>query len=249
MLGLIPTMVQPDSVIYALRPRLWLDARYVSGASGAAVATLPDRSGNATNATQAVGAAQPAKILGGANGPIVRFDGTTDGMATAAIDLTTFAACTLVAVADNNNAGAAGYVVVESSASYSLNVGAMLLAYGVTIADDVDYGHRGDVGAGFKVTTLAQAGMRRLIMVSDFSAAAAAEVVAYSNGSVPATADTNVENTGTSHGNHAFNIGARANAASLFLTGDISQILLFTRVLTAAEVAALDAALLGIVGP
>ena len=248
MFGLIPTMVSPDSTIMALNPRLWHDARCVGGASGAAVATLPDRSGNANNATQAVEAKQPKIIHGGANGPVVRFDGNSDGMTTAAIDLTAFAACTLVGVADNNNASATGYVVVESSASYSLNVGGMLLAYGVTGADDVDFGATGSVGACFKVTTDAQSGMRRLIMVNDFAAAAAAEVVGYSNGAVPATADTSVENVGTSHGNHAFNIGARANATSLFLNGDISQVLLFTSALTAAQVAVLDAALRDIVG-
>ncbi|NQT52552.1 PEP-CTERM sorting domain-containing protein [bacterium] len=65
--------------------KLWLDASRITGlANGDPVATWADASGNSNDAT-AAGSKQPAYIatssLGGR--PVVRFDGTDDGMATA----------------------------------------------------------------------------------------------------------------------------------------------------------------------
>ena len=242
---IIPTMTSPDSVVMALNPTWWLDARQVGGASGGAVATWSDRSGNGRTASQAAGARQPT-IQHGVGGPVdvVRFDGG-DCLRTAAIDLTTNVAVTLAAVADNRNGAFAAAIIVESSASFSLNVGAMLLAYSVTILDDVEFGHQGNVGSEFKVTVAAQSGFRRLLMVSDFSQAAGSEVLPFANNSAPATVDVIAANTGTSHGNHIFNVGSRNDAASLGLTGDIAHVLLFRSALSAAQRTALDDALAG----
>lgn len=239
----IPTMTSPDSVVMALNPALWLDARRLAGASGDAVTTWLDRSGNGRNASQANAAKKPtAQHAVSGPGDVARFDGG-DCLQTAAIDLTANVAATLAAAADNRSGALAAAIIVESSASFSVNVGAMLLAYSVTILDDVEFGHRGNVGAEFKITTAAQSGFKRLLMTSNFAAAAGSEVTAFVNNSTPTTADVPVENTGTSHGNHVFNIGARNDAASLPLTGDIAHVLLFTSALSAGQRTALDDAL------
>lgn len=50
-----------------------------------AISSWTDQSGNGRHATQATGSKQPVKVLDVANGnPIIRFDGTDDGMATSA---------------------------------------------------------------------------------------------------------------------------------------------------------------------
>jgi len=77
--GPLPTNPVQDAGL-----KLWLDASTISGLdTGDPVATWPDRSGNGNDAT-ASGAKQPTYLANStlADLPVVRFDGTDDGMAT-----------------------------------------------------------------------------------------------------------------------------------------------------------------------
>lgn len=250
MFGLMQTMVSPDSVIMALNPIVWLDARQLAGANGTLIATWSDRSGVGRNATQATDTKQPNvqhAISGMGDG--ARFDGG-DGLQTATIDLTASATATLVAVS-REGGGATDAIVVETSPSWSANVGGIILAYIITAGPvvNMDFGCSGNSGATFKLTTSNdQTGVRRFGLVSDYALADASEVTPYSNGGTPTTSNTSFPNTGTSHGNYNMNIGARSNATSVFLTGDISHVLLFTAALSTGQFAALDDALRSITG-
>lgn len=235
MLGLMLTM--PDGHLRRFRAKLRLDARNLPGVSGTTVVQWDDQSGNAKHLTQ--GAADAAKrfttIRGGANGPVAKADGVDDAMQTPAVDLTAHEKVTWVVCCEDLGTALGGGVVVESSASYAVNVGGTILAYAVTILGDVDFGCRGDVSAVFKVTTAAQGGMRRFVLESDYSLAGTAEVLPYSDNAVPTTANGGGDNTGTSHGNLVFYLGARNGGTGLFFFGNVAHVVVFPGVMATAE--------------
>jgi hypothetical protein len=74
MFGMVQTLVQPDSLIYAYAARMWYDARTISGVDGSGVDFIPNRSGTGNFLTQSVTARKPILKHGIAGaGDLIRF--------------------------------------------------------------------------------------------------------------------------------------------------------------------------------
>ncbi len=250
MFGLIQTMVQPDSVIMAANPVMWLDGRQIPGANAAAISTTPCRGSAGVPFVQATGARQPT-VQHLTNRSVVRFDGTNDCLTTTALSLVV-PAVTLLAVLQNNSAGAG--VIMETSAAYFSNVGAFaffanLDAAGAGTASKTFCGlHLGNVGICLSSTTPTYATTVCAGMRSDFSQAAASEVLMRVDDAAPAQSGISAANTGVTHGNYVVNVGARNNGASNRISADVAQLVLFASNLSAATYTAVDRALRDITG-
>lgn len=216
---------------------LWLDASQESFANDDLVATWTDRSAAGNHAT-AAGTARPTfktNILcpnnaGTGTLPVMRFDGSTDGMVTPAINLTGTSAVTIMLVASAGAGVGANKIFVEASPDESAVQTAFVLFRNTS--SKMISGVRGNVGFN-QATSVANltttAGLVASIL--DKSAAAAGEARQRLNGT---EATAGASNNTNAFGNHALYIGAR-NQASLFLDGDIAEILIWNRALTLAE--------------
>lgn len=210
---------------------LWLDATKHNAADGDAVTTWADLSGNGKDATQATAGKKPTYKTAIQNGkPVIRFDGG-DGLAVPAIDLTGTPAVSLYMVASSS--AATDQVLFEFSDNKNSYTDAFLM-YVLATSKVLEMGGTGDVGsANFRTTAVASAAMKVMTGVFDKSAGAGFEAFAWVNGDGAGTKPTTFNNT-NALGNRASYIGAR-NQASLFLTGDIAEVLLYRVAHTTAE--------------
>jgi hypothetical protein len=228
LLGKAPAVAFAPSSLSGLA--LWLDATRITGLSdGGSVATWSDVSGNGRDATQATGAKQPTYKTAIQNSkPVVRFDGG-DALQTASFALTATSAVTVFLVcsganvtdqilfefSDNNNSHTDGFLVYRDSSN---RIRASL---------------KGDVGTTDFATAATSAATMLLAGAVFDKTLSTLEAKPYANGVLGATQLNNVNNT-NAFGTYAVNIGAR-NQASLFLTGDVAEVILFNRALLAAE--------------
>lgn len=217
---------------------LWLKADALTGLpDGDPVGTWSDSSGSGHHATAPASGQRPlykTNVLGTPGAldlPVVRFDGTDDVLATAAIDLSATAAVTVFAVA-SSDANLTEQVIVESSTNWSANVGAFTLHKANTTGRSTA-GARGNVGSTSSVASLALATVAKVHAAwLDFAQATAAlETILRTNG--VRTAGTGSNNTGA-FGNFAVSVGARGNNTAR-LAGDIAELLVFSRRLTLEE--------------
>jgi hypothetical protein len=140
------------------------------------------------------------------------FDGTSDALATSAIDLTgtdqIMALCNVLKVSD-----AAAGVCYETTANYASNNGAILIAAPASATASYSGGSRGTTAASATYTNaiVASPNLACLRVVSDISTPI---VTLYRNGVSIATSSSS-QGTGN-YGNHALNIGARAGTGTWF---------------------------------
>jgi hypothetical protein len=208
----------------------WWDANAITPvADGTAIAQWDDSSGNAKHATQATGTKQPVYKTSILNGkPVVRFQGTDDFMDVPAIDLSATKAITVIGVF-NSTVNATDQVIIEMSANYGSQTDSFIL---YRASDNLPlFGAEGNVGFVDAKTAFIQSAHAVFAGVIDMSKALR-EVSVWKNGTF-GTLGNNSNNTGF-FGNRALYMGARAGT-SLFLTGDIAELMIFNRALTGGE--------------
>jgi hypothetical protein len=208
---------------------VWFDASQITGkADGDAIGQWDDASGNAKHATQATGTKQPTYKTAILNGrPVVRFDGG-DALQTPSIDLSAATGVTVLVVF-NSTVNATDQMVFEFSDNYNNWPDAFNLLRKSDNAAEV--GAKGASYAQATAGTVTSA--HALISAVINRAKTARESSGWKNGASTASSNTSNNLTGT-FGNRPLNIGSR-NAASLFLTGDIAELILFSRFLTGGE--------------
>lgn len=208
---------------------LWLDASKITGlADGDAVATWTDAGPLGKNATEATAEKRPTYKTNIVNGlPVVRFGGA-HALATAAIDFTAYNAVTLFAVA-TITAGSDTQIILEAGTGaangwFSLNI---------FPTNELAAGGVGNVGSAiFKTTNAVTGTWNCLSGVVDFSLSTN-EATGWVNGVSAGSRPSNNNNTGML-ASKAIYIGAR-NHGSLYLTGDIAEIIIYRGALSTAD--------------
>lgn len=218
---------------------VWLDASdsgtlfdATSGGSAVAadggVARWRDKSANAFDAIQSVANNRPTRKTSIQNGrDILRFDGSTDTLQIASVTLQTF--ITAFVVSSTTRTGTNLKFWMEHGASVSANAGFFFNgtyagAWGVNRSSALHDGPSVDntdwIGTGWAIATFAYDGVGSI----------------YKN----TVLTSNVTRSGTARANSnttaALNIASR-NQASLHMTGDIGEILIYNRALSANEIA------------
>lgn len=240
MFGLIQTTVQPDSVIMAANPFVWIDPRYI--ASGT-IATAFDRSSNSRHFYQSNAAFQPLLEFSGSL-PVMSFDGVDNFMSSASFNLTSTNALTIFIA--HQQPVAATAILLELSVNAGANAGAFYCARGETTAGDISSKIRGNVEQGTRRTNAAQ-GTDNLnaAFVLDFSQSSANEVKLYKNNAEPAATNLAVAENTANFGNYTLYLGSRAGT-SVFFSGRISQLILFSSSISSRS--AVDSAIRDITG-
>ncbi len=233
-LGFVPVvaLAQPAAGL-----RLHLRADQIPGATnGSLVSTWPDLSGNGNNAT-AAGTDRPTFQTNVVNGsPAVHFDGT-DQLAIPAIDLTGTTGVDLFIVYRTSTT--ASNTLFENSTNYNTST----TAFGIGDNDltcpnclgGVTVNLRGNVG--YNQISAAQRITSFKLVEGLFNKALTSGEAQLRIGGVPiarASATFDANNTNAFGNNPSF-IGNRAGLTSGGLIGDIVQILLYDRILSAAE--------------
>jgi hypothetical protein len=216
--------------------KVWLQADSLGLSDGTAVSSWTDISGNGFNAAQATGGQQPVFKTAIRNGkPIVRFDGTDDvlGLSGSALGIfnnigggTVFVVCSDT----NNAAGAAGhYSVVFSSGTTGNRI---VLLTKETVSQISSKGKRLDADANIFSTATYSAGFHVLTANADWSGNSNQLFV----DGVGATATAYSGGGNTSATNSVFaGVGANTAVGANAFPGDIAEVLVFNRVLTATE--------------
>jgi hypothetical protein len=231
---------------------LWLKADALSLNDADPVSTWTDSSGNGRNFTQ-TGTARPTyKTTAGlfpTNKPVVRFDGVDDYLASAAIDLSSASAVTLILVTASVSATAAQYVLCEYGENYTANAGQLCLlrnaAYSVTVASK-----SAAAGVTADMTTDTTASLCWLVKTTPRVVAAtfdkslrSEQAVAYINGvwgggAVSSnTGRTNNDSGSAFAASQPVYLGARhaSGVPTLFAPMDVAEVLLYTRKLSVRE--------------
>jgi len=203
--------------------REWLEADVGVQTSGTSVTNWLDQSGNGNHAMQTSAANQPTYLatgFGAANKPSVHFDGLNDfldagsGLNITGSGLTIFTLMRLTAnangpgIAGNQGSGGTGYLLEEGTDDRFK----FFAGIGVQTADNVTGSWVG-----------------KPLLMTGFKDAS--NVTLYTNGVQAATASSS---TSISSSSDNFLIGHNA-LASGFLNGDIAEILIYDRALTAQE--------------
>ncbi len=204
---------------------LWLKADAIVGLSdGDPVTTWTDLSHNNKNAI-AAGAVRPTFKTSIINGkPVVRFGGSY-AMSTPSIDLSAISGVTIFIVFSSTTGST--QMVLESSDNYNNHSGTFAI---YDLGAGINSKAHGNVGTtDYLPSQSINTDPLMLSNIIDFSLSAN-EVSCYVNGNLDGTRANNSNNT-TNFGNYVFNIGAR-NATSLFLTGDIAEIIVYSAALS-----------------
>lgn len=211
----------------------WWDAQQITGlTNGDPVATWTNLATGIGNFT-AAGTARPTYTTGVTrlNAPVVRFDGTTDIMSTAAYDLSATTAVSVIVVFGAVTAGTQ-YIMLERSTNYATNTGGFLvdrLALNtVIVAQKGAVGENSNTSAA-TVTT----GYAVSASVFDRSLAGASENLVTLNGVVASQVGA-FNNTSHFGATDAFFLGGRSGGTFL-LPGDICEVVIFNRALSKGE--------------
>lgn len=213
---------------------LWQDAAGTVPVTtaGQLVARIDDKSGNDNHATQATEASRPAYQTDG-NIHWLDFDGTDDGMTTGAIDFSASDEMGVFVAMEKNSDTVAG-VVVELSTAWTTNAG----SFAVTVNSNsgaADYAGvaRGNATLSANQISISGSDQPALAVVSSLHDISGDSSVLRINGEQvnEATGDKGAGN----FGNYAMNIGARNNAASLYLDGNIYGVIVRGAASTAVQ--------------
>lgn len=207
---------------------LWLDANDPAGnntqpANASAVATWVDKSGNGRNFTQATGTSQPTYRLNIQGGkPVLRFDGTDDFLSNTSVytlpssDCTIFMVLTSAATSvralsfSTSGSGGRGYLVpTNSNTAYGFNIGT---SAGGSAA--VDSGTL----TNFNIVTCYRSGNTLSANLN--------------NGTETTATNTNVPITDLGK----ITLGASDTGASLYLNGDVAELMIFSSKLSSSAI-------------
>lgn len=216
---------------------LWLDASQITGlADAAAVSSWSDLSGNGKHAVQATAAAKPTYKTAIQNGrPVVRFDGTSDGLQTPALTLGATTGITLYWAGNVPAATAATQLLAETA------VGAGNFQIYMSATPSLTFGQQGNIGLTNWVINAASGLTGPVVWCGVFNTTlpAATESQGYKNGTLVGALGTNNDNS-SAFADKTFDIGARANATSLWCACDIYEILVYSSALSGANRAKVD---------
>lgn len=220
----------------ACNPVLWLDAGSGTTTDGSGnLIQWNDRSSLNHHATQGIAANRPRLKTNELNNkPIVRFDGINDNMQTASVNLSTVQKADVFIVSKANNEGislyhagvsgeANNFHIIENHSDGTNGLSANvrgLNSDNVSFKSNNSYAcfKRYNVSVDKALTGLAQIAIR----VNGAS-------LSNSNGAVTGAEITN------NLGNFPFTIGGTPGAAALLFDGDIAEIIVYNKILTATE--------------
>lgn len=199
-------------------------------ADGDPVGTWNDLSGSGLHATGTT-TQRPTYTTNVLNGkPVMRFNGTSNGLITPALNLSGTNAITVIIVWGGITAGTQG-CGVEMSTNVNSQTDSFIL-YRENTNSAIGF-CKGNVGiSSYNPTTTITTGYVVTSMVMDMSRTSA-ETFGWTNQIITGTRANDNNNTGN-FGNRALYIGARAQA-SLFLAGDIASIKIYSGAKTGAE--------------
>lgn len=250
MLGMLQTVVQPESVIHAIGPRLWYDARYISDTfvtgNQILVNSVPNRSGLGNPMKMEDVSKKPAVAFNNlVNSPCIRFDGVNDYLTSSEVNMTTVQAVTIFSK----------YNVVNNSfyeTLFSRGVDWTATDGGLQVyirnsppapfGSDIYLGARG-IGTTLSVSrATGPYGYNQINTVTfkqDFTqqGSAFSQQRIYVSGTTPGgsgytTASAAILASSATFGNSINSLGTRVNAQTQILGGDIYQFILITRTLT-----------------
>lgn len=225
----------PD-MLPACDPVLWLDAGSGTTADGSGnLIQWNDKSPLNNHATQGIAANRPRLKNNELNNkPVVRFDGTNDDMVTPAVNLSTVQKADVFIVSKANNEGiplyhasvadgANNFHIIENHTNAANGLSANLKG----LNSDLVSFKSNDSYACFKRYQVsfdkALAGLAQIaIRVNGVS-------ITNSNGTVTGTEITN------NLGNSPFTIGGAPGTSALHFNGDIAEIIVYNKILTATE--------------
>lgn len=211
-------MAAPDTI-----PNLsaWWKADSLALAAGAAVSSWADSGPGGFTATQATAAARPTFQTGQINGkPVVRFDGVDDGLVSGASS--SHPETTIFAVVRPSTVTATGI--------YSVRAGSGSGALIFRIRDTkINFGYQAVTQAAFGTTSLAANASR--VITGSYSDSANTTAY-YLDGSADggSTAETTSLTAGLTSA-----IGMEPGQSARYFVGDIAEIIIYSRVLTASE--------------
>lgn len=211
---------------------LWLDASQLSGLNdGDAMSSWTDMSGNSRHATGTT-TQRPTYKTGIVNGKAVaRFNGSSNGLVTGNVDFTGTSAVTVFCVA--SCISGSDRAMVELTTSTAAVTNGFVLFRQTTSNKPVAF-IRGDVGNSVATHDVAMSGTStfRLVSAKFDKSLSTNEAVVWVNGGWSSTI-SNSNNT-NAFANAPIYIGSRAQS-SLFWSGDIAEVLIYNRALTATE--------------
>lgn len=212
--------------------RVWLRGDDLTGANADPVASWADQSGNAYDAAQATGTKQPTKRTSVLNGHTVcRFDGG-DCLQTGEIAYGSATALTVYCV--GSCVSGTDRAFFESGAATGSNNGTYILYRPTSNKVSFYVRHTVDAERQSVATVAATNDFGLMCGIWNQGMLNHHEVSTYVDGDA-AGALNPTGNTGSPLTDAILNIGARNNAASLFLNGDIAEIIIYTGAHTAIQ--------------
>lgn len=208
---------------------LWLkgDAGVLTDVDG--IYQWSDQSGNALHALQATGSKKPAWIASGLNGRnVVRFGGD-DGLVVASLPLTSFSIFVVFKASVNG-------LVYEHSADASANDGAYLYTSTVNTIQRRNAGSPSS--AKNRAVSWGSDGTFRRVR-HDYDGTHAGHKLWIGGSDQSMTDGTGTNNPGTGTTTTSLFIGCR-NQSSVFLTGDIAELLAYSPILSTENAALID---------
>ncbi len=209
--------------------KLWLRADYgVSTGAGNVVTSWADQSGLGNHGTQSTTSNQPIAVSSAINGlPVVRFDGSNDFLSVADSPATRPVTPTIYLVAKRSGGGNSGAIFYKSdSTSFANGYGFIRQGSGDT------YGFFVNSNSTNKVTATVSASSEFLAQLS-YNKSSLAVLI---NGSPLAPFWMSQD---IAHSTQPLRIGGSGSGTQSF-GGDIAEVLLFDRVLTLSEQAAVE---------
>jgi hypothetical protein len=214
----------------SLSPALWLDAADTSTIteSSGSVSQWASKAGG-YNAVQSTGANQPTTGSATINGRnVIVFDGSTDSLSVANFDLTPGGQKFSVAIVATAASGG-DRIFIEQTTNFNNNLGAFVLAR--TSTNVVELGKRGASFATFATSGTLTTAAKAFVGTHD-GTLSTNETSGWLNGDGSGTRANG--NTNSNNLNATLFIGARAGT-SLYLNGQIAEIVVTTYVLTTQQ--------------
>lgn len=206
----------------------WWRASTLALADGDPISTWTDASGAGHDLT-ASGTARPTWKAAIVNGhAVARFDGSTDAMSVATFSPGTTTAITVLAVLSAT--GSTDSIIAELSNNFNTNAGTFILWHNST--NTVSSGCRQTVFSVCTSTRTLTTTPRVVAATYDFSLSTAETVNWIDGGQGGLTIDGN--NSGNFGTTYPLRVGARG-ASSLWFAGDVAELAIYSRRLTASE--------------
>ena len=248
MLGMLQTVVQPESVIHAIGPRLWYDARYISDTyvtgSQLLINSVPNRSGLGNPMKMEDMSRKPAVAFNNlVNSPCIRFDGVNDYLTSSEVDMTTVQAVTIFS--KYNMVNNTFYETLFSRGSDWTAVNGGLQIYirnspPSPFGNDIYFGAR---GIGTTLSTTRATGpygynqVNTVAFKQDFTQQGSVydQQRIYVSGTIPSgytQANATLLASSATFGNLINSLGTRAAAPTQIMGGDVYQFIIVSRALT-----------------